>query len=73
MRAASCALGTASGGRPDVAKGVRAVGDGGEMRTTSRLQLCRRSPEDGLCARSGRSAQSQHGLSTGQHCVTQVV
>lgn len=48
--------GTASGGRPPLAKGVAALGEGGEMRTTSRLQLCRRRPEDGLCARSVRSA-----------------
>lgn len=57
MRAASwLPIGTPRGGRPPDAKGVSALGEGGEMRTTSRLQLCRRKPDDGLWARSVRSA-----------------
>ena len=49
MRAASWVpLGRPRGGRPPDAKGVSALGEGGEMRTTSLLQLCRRKPDDGL-------------------------
>ncbi len=68
MRAASCVpLGTPRGGRPPDAKGVSALGEGGEMRTTSRLQLCHRKPDDGLWARSVRSACAGAAPSGYQH------
>lgn len=43
--------GAAKGGLPEDPKGVWpvSVGDGGEIRTTSRLQLFRRKPDDVLC------------------------
>ena len=68
MRAMSWVpLGTPRGGRPPDAKGVSALGEGGEMRTTSRLQLCRRKPDDGLWARSVRSACVSTAPSGYQH------
>ncbi len=68
IRAASWVpLGTPRGSRPPDAKGVSALGEGGEMRTTSRLQLCRRKPDDGLWARSVRSACAGTGPSGYQH------
>ena len=68
MRVASWVpLGIPRGGRPPDAKGVSALGEGGEMRTTSRLQLCRRKPDDGLWARSVRSACAGTAPSGYQH------
>lgn len=51
--------GAAKGGLPTDPKGVWPVrvGDGGEMRTTSRLQLCRRKPEEVRCKPSACTIQ----------------